>query len=267
MKTQLRFLAIAILALPGCTSVRSSMLLRTDNNSFVGNSNGYAKCDGSTRPFKGVPITLEVPTHVDLTITETYYMFSSVGPEYDPTGKVVVNAAAVAASLQEVPVSCRRNLSVKSEIIKTKKVFTVDFKRPAAGVLGYDAKFANRYFTEIDNSVTDRTITDSADAIASVVPALAKLASAGQGVTPEFGAGLKDRIVKGERVVAYQRFDIDSPSFECDVEAFVAQHVNCSDCNGTCNGNGNLIGFADDTSVQANENGMVSALPADYLHE
>jgi hypothetical protein len=164
-------------------------------------------------------------------------------------------------------VSNRRNLSVKSEIIKTKKVFTVDFKRPAAGVLGYDAQFANQYFTEINNSVTDRTITDSADAIANVVPALAKLAAAGQGVTPEFGAGLKDRIVKGERVVAYQRFDIDSPSFECDLEAFVAQHVNCTDCNGACNGNGNLVGFADDTSVQADDNGMVSALPADYLHQ
>lgn len=115
--------------------------------------------------------------------------------------------------------------------------------------------------------MTDRTINDSAEAIATVVPALAKLASGRKWSKARVCAGLKDRIVKGERVVAYQRFDIDSPSFECDVEAFVAHHVNCTDCNGECNGNCNLAGFSADTLMPSGENGMSSALPADYVQE
>jgi len=209
------------------------MLLRTDNNSYVGNSNGYAKCDGETRPFKGVPITVEVPTHLDVSITETYYMFSAVTPRAK-VGTVEGNIAEVAATLQEVQPTTRRNLGVKAEIVKTKKVFTVDFKRPAAGVLAYNATFKGQYFDAIDNRIEDRTINDTADAIATVLPKLAGLTSAGKGIDPSFGSELQNRVVKGERVVAYQRFDLDSPSFEYDVEQFVNQHLNCDDYLGNC---------------------------------
>lgn len=216
---------LSIMSLTGCTSIRSTMLLRTDNNSYVGNSNGSARCDGAARPFKGVPITVELPTHLDVSITETYYLFAGIAP-------ATTNSADVAASLQEAVPSARRNLGVKAELVKTKKLFTVDFKRPAAGVLSYNAKFAGQYFDAINNKIEDRTINDTADAIATVLPKLASLTAAKKGTDGTTGSELQNRVIKGERVVAFRRFDLNSPTFEDDVEQFVNQHLNCDDCFG-----------------------------------
>ena len=110
----LLFLAIST----GCTTSRSTMLNRHEDGLFTKN------CDVPTR---GIPITLKVPTHLDVTIIETYYL------EDRSAGETKF------ADLREVPMNGHRNLTVETKTIETEKVFTVDWIRPAAGVLEYGA--------------------------------------------------------------------------------------------------------------------------------
>lgn len=210
----------------GCASLKSTAIARLDSNNFVGLSNG-APCpvSGQNRPFKGVPITLEVPTHLDVYVTETFYLYK--GLKYDGDGNAVGPAPLKEASAA----CCRRNLNLQADIVKTKKVFTVDFKRPAAGSLGYTADFTDQqYFSKIQSEIDDNTIIEVADAINRVIPAFASL-TAGTG-TPSQGIGsqLQSKVIRGTRVVAYNRFDINSPDFEQQLEAFVNLHLN--DCHG-----------------------------------
>lgn len=195
----------AILWLPltaaiGCSSFSSTSLLRMDDNSFVGNSDGCPKLGGETRPFKGVPVTLSLPTHLDIYIEETYYLGGKAG----------------AVVLEEAPIGQIRN--VRTEVIRTKKVFVTDFKRPGAGSLNMTQTFGDdQYWNSIQSTINDQTIAESTKLLAAVlkaIPAGAKSAGAGDGET-------KPTYHKMTRVVAYQRFDINDPEFEQLVEVFV----------------------------------------------
>jgi hypothetical protein len=194
----------------GCTSLSSTMLNRLDDNSFVGNSNGDACSRGRTRPFKGVPITLQVPSHVDVSIDETYYLAND----------------ATTGTLTELPIG--RILNVRTEVIKTKKVFIVDFKRPASGTLNLDAKFNDdQYLKSITSHLEDTTIKDSAALLGTVLKfATGKQTSGTQGPAPS------PNFSRQTRTVAYRRFDINEPDFEGQVDAFVSRHLN--NCNESC---------------------------------
>ncbi|MSR57640.1 MAG: hypothetical protein EXS05_08205 [Planctomycetaceae bacterium] len=116
----------------GCTSFSTTMLNRLDDNSFVGNSNGEPHRNESARAYKGIPITLQVPSHVDVYIEETYFLQEAEGSTTDRT------------ILEEAPVG--RLFGVRAEIIKSKKVFLVDFKRPGSGTLDLDASFSDQQY-------------------------------------------------------------------------------------------------------------------------
>ncbi len=197
--------ATALLFLSGCASFSSSVLSRFDDNSFAGNSNGQPNLFCGTRPYKGVPITLAVTTHLDVFIEETYFM----QPKPDETG--------VRQTLDDVSLT-RPLRNVRAEPVKTKKVFLVDLKRPAAGSLNATMNFNDQqYFDKITGTIKDDTITESTKLLATIITKL----PTGQPAAARF------EYLKRTRVVAYRQFDINAPDFELQLDAFVSQHLNC----------------------------------------
>ena len=143
----LSVMACGALGIAGCNSISSTALNRTDGDVFVGTSNGNGGPRCITKPFKGVPITVRVPTHVDIVVKEKvdlYYQggeLSSIKP-------------------------CRRTLFVEPELIQTEKVFTVDINRPFSGdadyTLDFDPAGKNpQYFTQVKAKIVDTTSTAS----------------------------------------------------------------------------------------------------------
>ena len=63
---RLRTIAFILVAFSGCSSITSTPISRTDENSFYGDTNGKPKLFGRTRAFKGTPVKLKVQTHVDV---------------------------------------------------------------------------------------------------------------------------------------------------------------------------------------------------------
>ena len=211
-------LILAVLfAAPGCTLVKSTMVSRQDDNSFVGQSNGEPQEHGKTRPFRGVPVALKVPTHVDVKVTETYFIQADGVGEERKLREVVFDDPKIS-----------RNLNVTITPITTKKLFTVDFVRPAAGTLDYSAEFTDeQYFSSIENTITDETIKDITAAIKEVAPTLGLPAAA------RIGTALTNKLITGERTVAFARFDIDAPDFEDQLNEFLTVQVTgCHQCGG-----------------------------------
>lgn len=217
MKIMLLLALTLVATFSGCTSIKSTMLTRFDDNSFGGNSNGTFQHHNQTRPFKGVPIALKVPTHVDVEITETYFL-------YKDTTKNTISEVVFDNKGERIP----RNLDVQITPVSTKQIFTVDFVRPAAGTLTTSATFSDQqYFAKIENEIVDETLQDITAAIKTVAPALGLSASA------RLGEDMKANIATATRTVAYARFDIDDPSFEELLDAFVSKHLTgCHGCKG-----------------------------------
>lgn len=215
MSRHVSTLVLSSLLFTGCTSISSTLVNRTDSDIFIGNSNGNVKSHCQARPFKGVPITLRVPTHLDIAVKETIFL----RPTDDKSELVRVRTP-------------KRHLFVEANLVETDKVFAVDVKRPAAGTLDYTMEFGDnannldnsQYFKEIKNKIADKTIQDVTTALETVVPSLQKLAA-----TPTTaGSDLKD-VIQENRVVAWKRFDLDTHDFEQQVGMFLEQHLNC--CN------------------------------------
>jgi hypothetical protein len=210
-------LSMLMLTAPGCTLIKSTLVTRQEDNSFVGQSNGQPQDHGKTRPYRGVPVALKVPTHVDVAVTETYFIQAVGDGANRKLQEVVFDSPSVP-----------RNMNVTITPVVTKKLFTVDFVRPAAGTLDYKATFTDdQYFQSIENTIVDETIKDITAAIKTVAPALGLPASA------TIGTSLAERLLTANRTVAYARFDIDAPDFEEQLNSFLTLQVNaCHNCEG-----------------------------------
>jgi hypothetical protein len=214
-------MTLMLVAVAGCNSISSSMLNRLETDDFVGNSNGEPKKHCQTRPYKGVPITLRVPTHVDVAVQEKVRFSFSDG-----------ELCAIRTP--------KRHLSVDTELIYTDKVFTVDVKRPAAGTADYTLEFGGQtasldnrqYFKELKSKIVDETIEDvtgAIDTVFSAVPASKSGDDNGETLTQRDDVKFFDQT----RTVAWKRFDVDAADFEMQVAAFVQQHLNgCHSCAG-----------------------------------
>jgi len=189
----------------GCTSTTSTLLNRTDSNHVVGNSNGYTRAAGQSRPFKGVPITVRLPTHLDVTIKESDLYKAADPPEH----------------LTRIPNGTSR--SVETALVETDKVFTVDPKRPAAGNLTQTLDFGtgenSQYFQQIKYKIEDETIKDINAALNTLLPKLPTVP--GKRVSAKLPEGVQEM----SRVVAWRRFDIDDPNFERNVITFVETYL------------------------------------------
>ena len=210
----LAVMACGALGVAGCNSISSTALNRTDGDIFVGTSNGSTGPRCITKPFKGVPITVRVPTHVDIVVKEKvdlYYQggeLSSIKP-------------------------CRRTLFVEAKLIQTEKVFTVDINRPFSGdadyTLDFDPAGKNpQYFTQVKAKIVDTTIQDVNTALSTLMPLLSgNRTSADGGGDSGTELAAEGTVIPEVRTVAWKRFDLNSPSLQCDVGAFVGQHLNC----------------------------------------
>ncbi len=222
------------LACMGCTTISSTMLNRTGGDSFYRNSRT-----------RGVPIRLAVDSHMDVYIEEQFFLKKTEGKELGKLELVEANLPG-------------RHLTVRTEIIQSDKIFTVDFVRPGAGTLDYEAKFnKDYYFTNINNQSDDETIRRSADVAATVGSLFGITTDSKQAddknagkkdkgvsgkardpdgradlpVEPVVGQTLQPKYMPQRRVVAYKRFDLNDPCFEKLVQEFIDQHLNsCNEC-------------------------------------
>lgn len=237
---------LILAAASGCQSYSSTILNRLEDNTFFGNSNGNPKEHCSARPYKGIPIALKVPTHLDVYIDEIYYI------KLDPDSGKATDSAECGCRLYHV----------RTELIKTEKIFTVDFKRPAAGVLDLKMTFTDeQYFQKVISNLQDDTINQSAALAATVISSI-RAVSASTDNSEDSEKFMKDhQIDRRQRVVGYQRFDLNSVDFEAQVEGFVAAYLNgCDICgngiastcpNGTCKGENLTAEAAPAAAVQA----------------
>ena len=207
MRMSALLLAVIFVCNTGCTTTRSTPLSRDGNNKL--------QKDLQPSP-KGIPITIKVPTHLDVTIHETYYL-ENVATS-DDAGKQKF------ADLREVKTT-NRNLWVEVTPIETEKVFTVDWKRPLSGTLDYSAELGeDQYFDKLGATTNDSSITDVTGLIGQITQTVIATAAP---------VGNDTNLLTDDRVVAHAKFDIDDCDFEEQVLAFVSHHLNnCNDCQG-----------------------------------
>ena len=144
--------------------------------------------------------------------------------------------ASAAAKADESQVTYRlvsftpAQLVVETELEYTDKVFLVDFRRPAGGIL--DLKEASmddeQYFAKVQADITERTMADVGSAINSLKgPLTARLSSNRATPTAASTPGEQQAVdVHFQKsIVAIQRFDISQPNWECRMNAFVNQRL------------------------------------------
>lgn len=199
----IRRLAICTLTLlpfvAGCTSFSATHIHRDENNL------SWEK----RRALHGIPVTLKVPTHMRVDILDKHVLIAS-------------DIGVVKRSSPRVPLR-----KIETEFIETEKIFLVDIKRPAAGVLNttVDLDPDSQYFTQIKEELTDETITQVGNLIAAIAPGglFGAPTSDDANKTSELGENVK--VVTN--IVASQVFEVEDPNFEISLMAFLDRHVNC----------------------------------------
>lgn len=187
--------AVCAISLFGCNSIKSTMVTRDETNQVW-----------ETYPhLKGIPITLKVPTHVKLFVFEKHYL-----------------ELVTVGGIQEVqPVDLDIPIrDFAQEFLYTEKIFTVDFKRPAAGSFNLRLDMTeDQYFAKIQHDVTDETIAKVSELLGKLLP------SSGLFATPASGENAPDA-KEIRSLVAVGVFEIDAPDFEDQVAAFLNCHIN-----------------------------------------
>ena len=192
--SRLLLLLAAVVTL-GCSSMRSTMLYRSESNTH------WEK----ERRLKGVPITVKVPTHMKVTVFENQYLLDKPG----------------AVQFVELDVPVR---SVTTELIKTDKIFTIDPKTPGSGTAGVNMTFKSQY----PNSIAYRIEDDTLDAIASL---LSKNKGAFGISTSEQDPGKFADLKPIPAVVATTILELDAPDLELQLAEFLRTHLNgCHTC-------------------------------------
>ena len=199
-------MAVLVVTFPACMSTQSTLLHRDETNQWWQRKG----------KLKGVPITLKVPTHIKVEVLEHHYLTNIT-----PSG----GGGTETGNLEFVELNTPIR-SVKTELIETEKVFTVDPKRPAAGSLNASIKFDGQYFDDIDYDVSDETIADLTNLIGNV----ARGGLFGNPTTS--GEEVDKRIQQIDSHVASAMFALDSPTVELEIQQFLTKHISgCHTCN------------------------------------
>ena len=195
---------IILLATSGCTSFKTTIMQRASDSRLYPNQ----PCALTT----GIPVKLKVPTHVEVTVKETYFIEKSE------------DAGTKRTVYRELPIkdtkSCPINpLYVTTKVIYTDKVFTVDFRRPAGGTftLSETSFDSEQYFANLKAAYTEKTLEDIGTALTTLktIP--------GIGSSGETKGNVNLSV--GERQVASMRFDISELGWEDCLNEFVSQHL------------------------------------------
>ncbi len=125
---------------------------------------------------------------------------------------------------------------VESELQYTDKIFLVDFKRPAGGILNLTGASMDeeQYFSDVQAEVTERTLSDIGDALTTVGGAVTKpKPTAATPVSSETPAADGNNTVNFQQsVIASKRFDISESGWEQNMRDFVNGHLGRSDLIG-----------------------------------
>jgi hypothetical protein len=171
----------------------STMLTRDESNQFWTRKGGL----------KGVPITLRVPTHVQLIIFDRHFLYKKPGDKKSTRIEL------------KYPVR-----DFAQEFVYTEKIFTVDFKRPAAGLYNLNLNLTpDQYIQNFQHDVTEQTIQDVTTLIGKLIPADGGLAAVAASAPSE-------NLEEIQSVVAVGMFEIDAPDFELQMSAFINRHLN-----------------------------------------
>jgi hypothetical protein len=211
MKIQAILLLGTLSAATGCASFTTTPLTRHDTDTISGDSNGKRDKLCRTRTYRGIPIKVKSQTHVDIWVDEQYLLVK--GEKFE--------------GWREKPLP-HKLYSVRTEAVIGEHVVITDFKRPASGLLDVTLDFNDeQYVQKIQSQLVDDTITDSADLLATIIQktGIAALSAVDESKNLSDSENYKWK----QRTVAYQRFDINAPDFEQQIEAFINQHLN--DCN------------------------------------
>jgi hypothetical protein len=210
---QLLILSLTLLSpmgLSGCTSISSTPLTRSDDNSFMGDSNGKTRVLNRSRPYKGTPVKVKVQTHVDVFVDETYYL-KREGETW---------------SEHRIP---NRLYSIRTAPVVSEQIIMVDFKRPASGTLKLGVEFNDQqYFKSIESKLVDTTLKDTAELIGQAVKTFSPK-DLMKSACPETKPNIE--FVEMKRTVAYQRFDVNAQNHEAQLEHFMNEYLNnCNSC-------------------------------------
>jgi len=193
-------IAIASLSFAGiaCATMRSTLY----------SPDAADSCEPVRKHLKGVPTTLEVPSHVQITVKRTRL------------GKA--NEKGFVTFIPEL-----ETRAVDVEIKKQKEIFGVDFTRPGAGSLKYKLDFTGEYITGVDNASDDQTIAKVTALVTTIlnqipVPGLPKARALAQGTS---------QLMQFEDVIASEIFPINEPGVDDQIQSFLNTYVNnCHDC-------------------------------------
>lgn len=194
----------ASIVVVGCKGVGSNLVHRNQSNSAW-----------EHKKLKGIPITVEVPTHVRVSVIARHSFY---GAELTPVAHC--------------------GSAVKYDFIRTKKIFTVDPKRPAAGTAKWNIDLEGQYVKKAESEISDLTIQQTSVAIENVI----KSGGFGALFRPagEETQGSQKKMVDGmvvdpteeqqyrhiDSVTATRIFDIEDPSLEDQVAEFLRCHLN-----------------------------------------
>lgn len=203
---------LMMISICGCTSFRTTIVQRGSDNRFCPNF--------PTSKTKGLPVKLKVPTHIEATITEKFFVESvqnAAGPDGAANTKNRVQCREIGLWLDGQRI---RHLEVDTKVIYTEKVFTVDFRRPAGGLLNlstidFDSE---QYFKQVKANYEEKTLSQITSALNTLKPGLTGRASASN------LNGLAG-ILMDTRTVAVARFDISETDWESQLQCFVDHHI------------------------------------------
>lgn len=169
-----------------------------------------------------MPVKLKVQTHLDVFIKEKYALCLVGGSKVNQWHEKQLG------STEESPI---RLLYVEATKVMGEQVVITDFKRPASGTVDLTLDFNDdQYFKKIDSTITDNTITDSAALLTTILSGTGIISA--KSFADQTDTIDTPEIKWQERTIAYQRFDINSPDFEQQVEEFANHHLNnCNNCS------------------------------------
>lgn len=209
-----------LLCASGCRSISSTFVQRMDDDRLLGNSNGNPGLHDNAKPFKGIPVSIPVLTHVDISISEEIFLDKET----------------------LVPVQTnRRNLMANATPVTSDKIFAVDPKKAASGQSEYTLEMqeGRQFFKKIDQDITDTTIKDINAALGQILPQPLPKPVPAPSTKLSFDNANQSQtdFVPVTRHVAWKRFDVSAPDFQDQIATFVNRHLNhCNSCleSGAC---------------------------------
>lgn len=205
----------------GCSSLHTTFFHRHEDDTL---------CKENDVPIHGVPVMVKVPTHLELRVDETIHLIKH-------PGKTTVQVISPTGT------SLR---SVDAKLRVTEKMFVLDPKRPMSGTASYGFTFQSRpdgnsnaakaaaqgsaghgYLQGLKYKVDDQTLANVSTFLANIAPLLATPVARSEDAPADPLQG----VYTTHRTIAFGLFDLASPGFEDEVNAFLEEHVNrCSPC-------------------------------------